>query len=46
MTLIDQLAFAQANAERSLAEAERLGTDNPSTQVHELVAYLQGIKAV
>lgn len=44
--LIDQLEFAQANAKRSLTEAESQGTDNPSTRVHELVAYLQSIKAV
>ena len=39
--LLPQLEFAKANASRSLKEAERNHTDNPSTQMYELVVYLQ-----
>lgn len=39
-----QLAFAKANAQRSLEDAQRTASDNPSTNVHELVEYLQNIK--
>lgn len=42
--LCNQLAAAKAFGARSLAEAIRRGSDNPSTQVHELVDYLQNIK--
>ncbi|MEZ5509902.1 MAG: RloB family protein [Gammaproteobacteria bacterium] len=42
--LRDQLDYAKANAERSLKAAKANGTDNPSTRVHELVAFMQGIK--
>lgn len=42
--LCDRLACAKANATRSQAEATRSGSDNPSTQVHDLVDYLQKIK--
>lgn len=42
--LFDQLAFAKANAARSQSEAIRSGSDNPSTQIHCLVDYLQKIK--
>jgi hypothetical protein len=42
--LHDLLAFAQANANRGLEDAQRTASDNPSTNVHELVEYLQNIK--
>jgi len=42
--LLDKLGFAKANAERALSEANRNGTDSPSTYIHELVHYLQNIK--
>ena len=42
--LIGQLDQAKAYAERSLRAAQINGIDNPSTLVHELVEYLQGIK--
>lgn len=41
--LFGQLEFAKRNAARTLEEAERNGTDNPSTRIHELVGYLQEI---
>lgn len=41
----DELEYAKANARRALREAEKNHTDNPSTHVHELVAYLQAIKS-
>ena len=41
--LLTQLEFAKANAIRSLKEAERNHTDNPSTRIHELVDYLQNL---
>jgi hypothetical protein len=44
--LFGQLEIAKTNAARSLAEAQRTGTDNPTTRVHELVDYLQNIKPV
>lgn len=39
-----QLAFAKENAKRGLEDAQRTASDNPSTNVHELVEYLQNIK--
>lgn len=39
-----ELETAKENAECSLRQAEQNKTDNPSTHVHELVEYLQGIK--
>lgn len=42
--LKEQLNFAKSNAERSLTQAEASQTDNPTTQVHKLVGYLQEIK--
>lgn len=42
--LIDQLDFAKNNAARSLQFAKANNTDNPSTHVHELVAFMQSIK--
>ena len=41
--LIEQLPRAIAHAKRAMDEARRNGTDNPSTQVHKLVEYLQGL---
>lgn len=43
--LVGQLEFAKSNAVRSLREAQVNGTDNPTTRVHELVIFLQGIRA-
>ena len=42
--LLEELPGAIENAKRLLADAERTGTDNPSTRVHELIEYLQNIK--
>jgi len=42
--LFNRLEHAKTNAARSLEEAERTRTDNPTTRVHELVDYLQHIK--
>jgi len=41
---LSKLEYAKANAKRALREAERNHTDNPSTNIHELVDYLQNIK--
>lgn len=41
---IERLDDAKKHAERALQEAEKNQTDNPVTYVHELIAYLQGIK--
>ena len=41
--LYNQLDHAKSNAARSLEEADKNGTDNPLTRVHELVDYLQNI---
>lgn len=43
-SLFEQLEFAKSNADRALQEANNTHTDNPSTNVHELVDYLQNIK--
>ncbi len=43
-SLFEQLEFAKTNAVRSLNEARNNHTDNPSTNVQELVEYLQNIK--
>lgn len=43
-SLFGLLENAKENAARALVEANRTGTDNPSTRVHELVDYLQNIK--
>lgn len=43
-SLFEQLEFAKSNAARALQEANDNHTDNPSTNVHELVEYLQNIK--
>src|SRR5690606_10800529 len=42
--LVNKLEFAKNNAVRALRAAENSGTDNPTTRVHELVSFLQGIK--
>lgn len=42
--LLDKLELAKIHAERALRAAEASGTDNPTTRVHELVSFLQGIK--
>ncbi len=42
--LTEQMDFAISNAKRALTAAETVHTDNPTTCVHELVAYLQNIK--
>jgi len=42
--LVGQLDFAIQNARRALQAAQASGADNPSTQVHQLVEYLQNIK--
>lgn len=42
--LADQLDCAIKNASRALQAAQANSTDNPSTRVHELVAFLQNIK--
>lgn len=41
--LLDSLDFAKANAKRGLDEAARSGAYNPSSEVFELVDYLQSI---
>ncbi|MCF6262104.1 MAG: RloB family protein [Xanthomonadales bacterium] len=41
--LIDQLPQAMENSKRALHSANENGTDNPTTLVHELVEYLQGL---
>lgn len=43
--LLDQLDDAKAYAERCLVEVRRVGTENPSTNVHELVDFLQKLKS-
>ena len=43
--LQNKLEFAKENAGRSLAEARKNYTDNPSTEVHELVQYLQNLQS-
>lgn len=42
--LLEQLEFAKNNAIRALREAQAREDENPSTRVHELVTFLQGIK--
>ncbi len=39
--LIDQIEFAKQNASRAITASEKNHTDNPSTNIHELVDYLQ-----
>lgn len=42
--LEDRLSTAKLNAARARNDAESIGRDNPSTEVHSLVAYLQSLK--
>lgn len=42
-TLIGQLPQAIQYSKRALKLANASGTDNPTTLVHELVEYLQGL---
>ncbi len=42
--LIGQLDFAINNAKRALQAAETAHTDNPTTRVHELIAFMRDIK--
>jgi len=44
LATVKDLDFAINNAKRSLKQSEQTGTDNPSTNVHELVEYLRNIK--
>lgn len=41
----DSLAYAKANARRSLKHSHITSSDNPSTQIHDLVDYLQHLKS-
>lgn len=43
--LIDQLEFAKANARRGRDDVRASGGENPSTQVYELVEYLQNLRS-
>lgn len=43
-SLLGQLEFAKANSKRAMDASESTGIKNPSTQIHELVTYLQAIK--
>lgn len=43
-TPLGQLEFAKRNAERALRAAQGVGSDNPTTRVHELVQFMQAIK--
>ncbi|MDQ6953338.1 MAG: RloB family protein [Mariprofundaceae bacterium] len=42
--LLDQIEFAKHNAVRALEAGKSARTDNPTTNVHELVEYLQNVK--
>ena len=42
--MMEQTDFAIANAVRGCKQAERSGTDNPTTRIHELVDYLRNLK--
>ena len=41
--LFDRLKVAKANAKKAAADAKKVGERNPSTEIHELVLYLQSI---
>ncbi len=45
IALLEKLETAKQNARQALREANKTGTDNPSTKVHELVEFLQQIKS-
>lgn len=42
--LFKQLEYAKSNATKANTQAANSNTDNPSTYIHDLVQYLQGIK--
>ena len=42
--LQDRLETAKTNAKRGRSDASETGRDNPSTEVHSLVTYLQSLK--
>lgn len=42
--LFPHIEYAKKNAERSLMEASKNFTDNPTTLIHQLVDYLQNLK--
>ena len=42
--LQDRLETAKSNSERGRSDASATGQDNPSTEVHSLVTYLQSLK--
>jgi len=42
--LLDKLPDAIKSAKSVLATSERIQSDNPSTKIHELIEYLQGLK--
>ena len=44
-TLLPLLDTAQVRAAKALGDANRTGEENPSTEMHELVEYLQNLKA-
>lgn len=46
LELIEKLPVAIKHSKRAFAAAAQNATDNPSTKVHELVEYLQRIKAM
>ena len=43
--LEDRLGTAKDHAARTLADAQATGEPNPSTEVHELIEYLQSLKS-
>lgn len=43
--VVGQIEFAKNNAARALVVAEQNHTDNPLTEVHKLVSYLQALKS-
>lgn len=42
--LLEELPEAKTRSARALVDARRTGAENPSTEVHELVDYLQKLK--
>nr|VFJ99196.1 MAG: RloB-like protein [Candidatus Kentron sp. LFY] len=44
--LLPRLEEAKGNAARALKDAESTGENNPSTEVHELVGYLQNLNGI
>jgi hypothetical protein len=43
--LLDRLNLAKTHAETLKKHCASIGTDNPTTEVYELVNYLQALKA-